>query len=93
MTGTTFTLHRDADVSGVSGTGVVADGVEFEDKSVALRWHGEHPATTVWASIEDMLAVHGHGGATRLVWDLPSQYTPTATAADPLETFDREDRG
>jgi hypothetical protein len=67
-----FDLQRDRDPSGVSGTGVVATGVEFQDGSVALRWpnrnNPEHASTAVWPSIEAMIAVHGHQGATRVVW-------------------------
>lgn len=44
-----FQLHRDQDITGVSGTGIVADGVLFADRSVAIRWRGEHPSTVVWA--------------------------------------------
>lgn len=32
-----FELVRDVDVTGISGTGVVAEGVEFSDGTVALR--------------------------------------------------------
>lgn len=41
----TFELVRYRDPSGVSGTGVVAEGCLFTDGSVALRWRGENPAT------------------------------------------------
>lgn len=33
-----FVLDRVEDVSGVSGTGVVAEGIEFSDGVGALRW-------------------------------------------------------
>jgi hypothetical protein len=35
-----FVLERDVDVSGLSGTGVVADGVVFPDGIVALHYLG-----------------------------------------------------
>lgn len=63
-----FELHRDIDVSGVSGTGVVAEGVEFSSGHVAMRWHGKDASTCIWSSIRSAMAIHGHGGATRLVW-------------------------
>jgi len=63
-----FRLLRHVDVSGVSGTGVVAEGVEFSDGSAALRWHGDYPTTTVWESIGSLVAVHGHQGATVVEW-------------------------
>lgn len=42
-----FVLVRHRDVTGVSGTGVVAYGVEFPDGAAAVRWTSEHPCTTV----------------------------------------------
>lgn len=64
-----FELHRDIDVTGVSGTGVVAEGVEFTDGVVALRWLTEWPTSVVFhdrgmASVEH---VHGHDGKTKIV--------------------------
>lgn len=64
----TFELVRHADVSGVSGTGVVAEGCVFTDGSVALRWRGDNPATAVWPDLDSVLAVHGHHGATEVNW-------------------------
>lgn len=70
----TFWLVRDQDPTGISGTGVVAEGVIFSDGSVALRWRGpiEHPwgtteATTVLhPHIQNVQNLHGHNGATRI---------------------------
>ncbi|MEV5963491.1 hypothetical protein AB0L70_17100 [Kribbella sp. NPDC051952] len=64
----TFELVRYRDPSGVSGTGVVAEGCEFSDGSVALRWRGDNPATAVWPNVDSVLAVHGHQGATEVRW-------------------------
>lgn len=79
-----FELHRDQDVSGVSGTGVVADGVQHPDPMVLefpdgsrlelpagwcrIRWRGDYQSTVLWESVDDAMAVHGHHGSTRLVW-------------------------
>ena len=63
-----FELHRDQDISGVSGVGIVAEGVEFSDGSCALRWPGYGGATAVWPDITGIEAVHGHQGATRVVF-------------------------
>ncbi|MGH3360297.1 MAG: hypothetical protein ACRDO7_15965 [Nocardioidaceae bacterium] len=63
-----FVLVRHQDVSGVSGTGVVAYGVEFPDGSVAVRWSSEHPCTTVWSGVNDVREIHGHSGRTVLRW-------------------------
>jgi hypothetical protein len=64
-----FFLVRDEDVSGVSGIGVVAEGVEFSDGKVVIRWRGVHSCSTVvWDSLEDAIAIHGHDGRTRVEW-------------------------
>jgi hypothetical protein len=71
MAARTFELHRAEDVSGVSGTGVVADGVEFPDDTVVIRWRGRHASTVIWPDLATALAVHGHDGRTTVVWDEP----------------------
>lgn len=63
-----FALIRHIDYTGVSGIGVVAYGVTFADGQVVLRWCSSHPATSMWNSMDDMLAVHGHGEATSVEW-------------------------
>jgi hypothetical protein len=59
-----FILVREVDVTGVSGTGKVAEGVVFADGTVAIRWLGDTPSTVVWASLDHAMRVHGHNGAT-----------------------------
>lgn len=63
-----FVLFRDHDVSGVSGTGHVANGVQFPDGTCVYRWATGTATTNVADCIEDIEAIHGHGGATRVVW-------------------------
>lgn len=63
-----FELHRDTDPSGVSGVGVVAQGVVFTDGVAAMRWLGGENSTVVFDSIGALMRIHGHAGATRLVW-------------------------
>lgn len=54
----------------MSGLGLVAEGVEFSDGTVALRWAGRWPSSVVFyeRGMDAVRAVHGHGGATRVVW-------------------------
>lgn len=59
-----FEMHRIEDPTGVSGTGHVADGIEFADGTVAVRWRTEFRSTTFFDSIADLKAVSGHGGKT-----------------------------
>lgn len=64
----TFTVIRLQDVSGVSGIGQIAEGVEFHDGQVAVSWFGEHHILEVSKDINTWLAVHGHGGLTEIEW-------------------------
>mgnify|MGYP001010896730 CR=1 FL=1 len=65
-----FHLERLKDISGISGCGVIAEGVEFSDtKQCVLHWIGEHSCTNFYASIEDIIYIHGHGGCTKVVFD------------------------
>ncbi|WP_328992676.1 hypothetical protein OG394_00400 [Kribbella sp. NBC_01245] len=75
MTARRFRLLRHKDISGVSGTGPVAEGVEFTDGAVALRWYGDYPTTTVWDGIDSVIAIHGHSGATDVQWLDPDDGT------------------
>jgi hypothetical protein len=63
-----FELHRDVDETGISGTGVVAEGVEFSDGSCAMRWRTGTTSTAIYTSVADVEIIHGHNGATRIVW-------------------------
>jgi hypothetical protein len=63
-----FQLHRDQDASGVSGTGVVAEGVEFTNGECALHWLSDNPCINIYPSLECVKKIHGHGGMTRVVW-------------------------
>jgi hypothetical protein len=63
-----FVLRRSTDVTGVSGTGDVADGVQFPDGRVAMRWRGDLASTAEYDSIAIVEAIHGHAGATQVVW-------------------------
>ncbi|MFD9792115.1 hypothetical protein ACFWXK_14315 [Streptomyces sp. NPDC059070] len=63
-----FLLDRAVDTTGVSGVGVVAEGVEFSSGNVVMQWLGEHPSIVVWPDLRHALAVHGHDGATTVRW-------------------------
>lgn len=63
-----FVLQRNRDETGVTGTGIVAEGIVFNDGKVVLRWLGAKSSIVVWDDLETAMQVHGHGGATRLRW-------------------------
>jgi hypothetical protein len=59
-----FWLWRRKDKGGVSGTGLVAEGVQFTDGTTVLRWRTPTPGTVLYAKFGDMIAIHGHGDQT-----------------------------
>lgn len=63
-----FQLVRKVDISGVSGTGVVAEGVEFHDGQCAITWFGKVHSVNIYSSLEDLIKVHGHEGNTEVVF-------------------------
>ena len=64
-----FHLHRAEDVTGVSGTGRVADGIRWSDGTVTLKWLGRYASEVSWPrGLEAVRAVHGHDGRTEIVW-------------------------
>ncbi len=79
-----FELHRDRDTSGVSGVGVVAEGVQFRQAAVytfpdgvaqrmpagwcRLVWVTTPSSVALYQSVDDVVTIHGHNGVTRLVW-------------------------
>lgn len=64
-----FVLVRDEDETGVSGTGTVAEGVQFSDGRIAMRWLTETTSTAIYDSLLDLIKIHGHNGKTRVVWN------------------------
>jgi hypothetical protein len=83
-----FHLVRHEDETGISGTGVVAEGVEYTDGQVSLRWLTGTASTAVYASIADVRTIHGHGGKTEVVWlgiaVQPDDALAGQTPADPV---------
>jgi hypothetical protein len=61
-----FVLVRDEDLTGVSGSGVVAEGIVFTSGQVVIHWLREPFSTGLYQSLEDVIFVHGHGGRTKL---------------------------
>lgn len=66
----TFKLIRKEDVSKVSGTGIVAEGVVFKNGQVALSWYGSHRTIELAPTIQDIIDIHGHDGLTEVVYDM-----------------------
>lgn len=65
-----FHLVRIEDESGISGTGVVAEGVVFENGKCAISWLTKFTSVAVYDDMETLEAIHGHNGKTRVVFIL-----------------------
>lgn len=63
-----FHLVRREDETGISGIGLVAHGVQFPDGTVAMRWATGTASTALYANIDDVEVIHGHGGKTIVEW-------------------------
>ena len=63
-----FILNRTEDESGVSGTGTVAEGVQFGNGKCALSWLTEHSSVALYDDIVTLEAIHGHDGKTVVEW-------------------------
>jgi hypothetical protein len=63
-----FTLIRHEDETGVSGTGTVAEGVEFTDGTCVIRWLTATSSTGIYHSIKEVEILHGHNGRTTVEW-------------------------
>jgi len=62
-----FDMIRDEDVSGVSGTGLVGEAIEFSDGTAVVRWLTQYKSTVFYESILVAERIHGHDGRTRFV--------------------------
>lgn len=82
-----FYLDRTVDVTGVSGTGCVAQGVVFTDGTVVLRWFGQNATTTIHSSMESVEVIHLHGGASKIRWRDKVCFACGATEEHPEQAF------
>lgn len=53
-----FRMIRQKDISGVSGTGHVLDGVVFDDGTTVVRWRSGQASIGIFKSYEDFRKIH-----------------------------------
>lgn len=81
MSARVFYLVRIEDETGTSGTGIVAEGVEWSEGDVSMRWLGEAPCVHYWpGGVEDVKRIHGHRGKTKVVWAEEPESPPSAVS-------------
>lgn len=64
-----FHLDRSVDKTGISGVGRVAEGVQFSSGWVVLTWLTEVSSIVFYPSIQNVEHIHGHRGATKVIWE------------------------
>lgn len=64
-----FKLERVEDLSGISGTGIVAEGVIFKNGKCVLNWLTNLNSITIFDNIEILEKIHGHEGRTKIKYD------------------------
>lgn len=71
-----FLVYRKEDESGVSGTGYIAEGVEWTDGSMELKWTTRHRLPGHgYPTVKEFLNLHGHEDRTTIIWidDAPEE--------------------
>lgn len=64
-----FYLMRHVDLTGTSGTGIVAMGAVFPSGMVFMEWvASNHVSWNIFDNIEDVKAINGHDGNTEIVF-------------------------
>lgn len=64
-----LTLVRTKDISGVSGIGTVAEGIEFTDGTVVIKWLSHMTSMGIFPNVKELLLIHGHEGSTKVVFE------------------------
>lgn len=63
-----FYMMRMEDESGVSGVGIILEGVEFSNGKTAITWHSHMGVVGVYDSVKVVQLLHGHEGKTEIKW-------------------------
>ena len=61
-----FHLNRTVDDSGISGTGIIAEGSVLSNGKCIVSWLSRTSSVEIWNSVEDMMKIHGHGDHTQI---------------------------
>ena len=87
-----FLLLRSEDVSGTSGVGIVAEGVEFSNGQVVMHWISQLDAVSVYANVRTVTSIHGHGGRTIVHWvdEEDEDYCPLEWEEEELDEEDED---
>jgi hypothetical protein len=91
-----FVLIRNEDVSGVSGTGIVGEGVQFSNGKVAMTWFSHLGSVTTMDNMEVLKKTSVHKGNTKIMWldeeEFESIAEPEEKETDDDATSNSEER-
>ena len=76
-----FHLNRLDDETGISGTGIVTNGIEFNDGTVVMSWNTDTTSLALYRNIDEVIEIHGHGGKTVV------EYAPATEKFDVFPDF------
>ena len=83
----TFKLVRTEDASGVSGTGDVAEGVEFDNGKCVMCWDTDTSSIAIYEDVDDLVKIHGHQGRTKVIFSDGEVVSDMLTPEEILEQF------
>jgi hypothetical protein len=66
-----FYLNRITDITGTSGVGIVAIGVELPSGKCVLEWLSDEITETIFQDIDQVKRLHGHNGSTEIILGNP----------------------
>lgn len=66
-----FTLTRLRDKTGISGTGLVCEGIQFFNGKVTCTWHSDIASVEILESFDDFLRLHvyNHNNGSQISWE------------------------
>uniref|UniRef100_UPI003F49ADF1 hypothetical protein n=1 Tax=Nonomuraea sp. CA-251285 TaxID=3240002 RepID=UPI003F49ADF1 len=70
-------------MTGVSGVGIVVWGVQWPDGTCSYRWNSRLRTFSSADSVDIVREIHGHDGATRLLWLDSPENAAAWQAVDP----------
>jgi hypothetical protein len=63
-----FQFKRVEDETGISGTGIVAEGAVLSSDKVVVSWLTKIPTISIYERMADAEFLHGHDGKTKTIW-------------------------
>ncbi len=83
-----FCCERQADETGISGTGVVLEGVVFSSGITVIHWLSPppHGSISIWESFDQFMSIHitpHPTNKTRILWDDGEVWEPGEYPAHP----------